>query len=335
VAENLEDVFAELRADAIRQVRPPGVERVRRTVRRRRTAVVVFAGVLLVMLGGTVVLLGFPTRPTVPADADGDPLTMTELDRLTGLADRAVTASNPGPAVFSRRGPVAGVMTATEQVYLGEINLQIACAGSGSVTLLVRGTPGTESGKTGRTEVARLTARCSAEPLPEGTTFVLGSFLDITVEVVDAGSARGRAGFAYRATSDTGRPAAAGGEASDPQSALRLPRGLPAGSAWAFGGDATDRRHHTGWQPLEGDLLLAVACAGTGTLHVTIRQASSAAEPAATVVATNSFDVACAYPPRRQDLPIGRVRERQVDVSWTYESSSPAPANVAAHFLGR
>ena len=330
MAEELEDLFAELRADTMPRVQPPGVDRVRRTVRRRRTATAAFAGVLLLALSGTVALLGFPSRPTTPANRDS--LTQAELDRLTGVADRAVTAGNPGPTVFSRRGPVTGVVTATEQIYLGEINLQIACAGTGSVTLLVRGTPGLESGSTARVEVARLTARCSAEPLTAGTTFVLGSFLEITVELVDTGSAQGRAGFAYRATSDTGRPAARG-EVNNPSGVL--PRNPPPGSGWGGGGAVSGRRLDTGWEPLDGDFRLALACAGTGTLRATVQQARSAADPAGTVVATETFEAACQFPPKRQDFVLGAIRNRQVNLTLTYRSSSPAPGDAAFQFLPR
>ncbi|MEU8612169.1 hypothetical protein AB0C29_29690 [Actinoplanes sp. NPDC048791] len=331
MAEEFEDLFAEFRADTVWQVRPPGADRVRRTVRRRRTATAAFAGVLLLALSGTVALLGFPSRPTTPANRDS--LTQAELDRLTGVADRAVTAGNPGAAVFSRRGPVAGIMSATQQIYLGEIDLQIACAGTGSVTLLVRGRPGSESGSTVPVEVARITARCSAAPVPAGTTFVLGQFLDITVELVDAESARGRAGFAYRATSDTGRPAARS-EANNPSGVL--PRDpLPPGSGGGGGGEVGDRRLHVGWEPLNGDFRLAVACAGTGTLRIRLRQARSAADPEGTVLATKTWTAPCQYPPRRQDLVVGVIRNRQVDLSLSYESPSPAPGDAAYQFLPR
>jgi hypothetical protein len=332
VAEEFEDLFADLRAEAIRRVRPPGADRVRRTVRRRRAITVAVAGVLLVMLGGTVVLLGFPARPTVPASRD--PLTEAELDRLTGVADRAVTASNPGPAVFSRRGPVDGLFDATEQIFLGEINLQVACAGTGSVTLLVRGNPGPESGTTERPELARLTAPCSAEPLPAGTSFVLGQFLNLTVELVDAGSARGRAGFAYRATSDTGEPESRSSDSNNPTSALGLPEELPPGSGWGGGVDVTGRSS-TDWQPLKGHFRLALACAGTGSLHVTVRLARSAADPEGTVTGTKKFDATCEYPPKRQDFVVGSIPGRQVKLSWRYDSASPAPADVAYQFLPR
>ncbi|GAA3910364.1 hypothetical protein [Actinoplanes auranticolor] len=330
MAEDLKDLFAEFRADTVWEVRPPGADRVRRTVRRRRTATAAFAGVLLLALSGTVVLLGFPSRPTTPANRDS--LTQAELDRLTGLADRAVTAGNPGPAVFSRRGPVTGNLSATEQIYLGRIDLQIACAGTGSVTLLVRGRPGSESGSTAPVEVARITARCSATPVPAGATFVLGQFLDITVELVDAGSACGRAGFAYRATSDTGKPAARS-EANDPSGVL--PQDLPPGSGWGGGGEVGNRRLYAGWEPLNGDFRLAVACAGTGTLRIRLRQARSAADPDGTVFATKTWTAPCQYPPRRQDLVVGVISNRQVDLSLTYESTSPAPGDAAYQFLPR
>jgi hypothetical protein len=331
VAEQLEDLFAELRADTMGQLRPPGADRVRRTVRRRRTTTAAFAGVLLVVLGGTVALLGFPSRHPAPATADT--LSQAELDRLTGVADQAVQAGNPGPAVFARRGPVLGLISATEQIYLGEIELQVACAGTGSVTLLVRGRPSAESGSTERAEVARLTARCSAEPVPAGTTFVLGQYLDITVELVDADSARGRAGFAYRATSDTGQPVPRDG--SDPTGALRLPEPLPAGSAWGGSGNATDQGAGTGWEPLDGDFRLAVACAGTGTLRILVRQARSAADPDGTVVGKQSFEATCQLPPQRQDFVLGVVRDRQVSLSWSHESTSSAPVDIAYQLLPR
>jgi hypothetical protein len=332
VPEDFEDLFADLRADAISRVRPPGVERVRRTVRRRRTTTAAVAGVLLVVLGGTVALLGFPSRPTLPAHRD--PLTQSDLKRLTGVAERAVTAGNPGPAVFARRSSVVGDFTATEQIFLGRINLQVACAGTGSVTLLVRGNPGSENTTTERTEVARLTARCSAEPLPVGTTFVLDQWPNITVDLVDADTAQGRAGFAYRATSDIGK-AVGKNEPNNPTEALDLSSELPPGSG--PGGDArvASRRISSDWDPLNGDFRLALACAGTGSLRVTVRLARSAADPEGTVTGTKTFDATCAYPPKRQDFVVGRVRNRLVNLSWAYDSRSVQPAEIAYQFLPR
>lgn len=324
MADQFEDLFAELRVDLMREVRPPGPERARRTVRRRRTVTVSAAVVLLVMLGGTVALVGFPSRLTTPANHGRLP--GTDLDRLTGVADRAVTASNPGPAVFSRRGPVTGGETATEQIYLGEINLQVACAGTGFISLLVRGTPTAEAGSLTRTEVARLNARCSDDPVPVGTTFVLGQFLDITVELVDADSALGQAGFAYRATSDTGAPAARG-VANDPTDALQLGNDLPTGSGWGGGGELSGGAFDTGFERLDGDFRLAVACAGTGTLRVEVRQERTATAAKAVVVA-------CHYPPKRQDLVLGAIRDR-VSLSLKYESPSPAPVQFAYQMLPR
>jgi hypothetical protein len=332
VAERFDDLFAQLREDAMGQIKPPGVDRVRRTVRRRRTATAAFAGVLLVVLGGTVALLGIPSRLTAPASRDR--LTQSELERLTGVADEAVTAGNPGTTVFSRRGPVIGHISATQLPYLGEINLQVACAGTGSVTLLVRGSPGAESGSTAPVEVARLTAQCSAEPLPAGTTFVLGRFLDVSVDLVDTDTARGRAGFAYRATSDTGTPAVAGSVATNPTVALRLPDPLPSGSGWGGGGELTDHLS-THWEGLNGDFRLAVACAGVGIVHVTVRQARSSADPDGTVISTKTFDTTCQYPPRRQDFIMGAIHNREVNVTFVYDSTSPAPGSVAYQVLPR
>ncbi|RSM49748.1 hypothetical protein DMB66_44540 [Actinoplanes sp. ATCC 53533] len=194
MAEEFEELFAGLRADTMRQIRPPGAELVRRTVRRRRTTTVVFAGVLLVVLGGTVALLCFPSRPTTPA---------------------------------------------------------------------------------------------------------------------------------------------AGSEANDPATALGLPDQLPAGSGWGAGGGVGAEPFSPGWQPLNGDFRLAVACAGTGTLHVTLRQARSAGDPSGTIVNTTTYDLTCQHPPRRQDVTVGVIRNLQVDLILTYEAASPAPASFALRFLPR
>ena len=330
MAERIEDLFTEFRQSAGQQVQPPGTERVRRTVRRRRTTTAAFAGVLLVVLGATVTLLGLPARP-LPSAEDGGP----EPAGLARLAAQKVAASNPGPALFARGGPVTGPWSRRESIFLGEIDLHLACAGTGTVTLLVRGIRGSEDVGTDSPEVARLTATCSAEPVPVRTTFVLGQLAGLTVELTGLDSALGRAGFAYRATSDTGEPAWPSDDRQNTTTVLGLPEPLPEGSGWGYGGGAVSRRGISDWQRLDGDFRLAVACRGTGTLRLTVRQASSSADPEGTVVASKAYAVACTYPPQRQDLVVGRIRDREVQLSWRYESTSAAPADFSTQFLPR
>lgn len=50
------------------------------------------------------------------------------------------------------------------------------------------------------------------------------------------------------------------------------------------------------------------------------------------MTAAKSYTVACRYPPRRADLVVGRIRDRPVDLTWRYESTS---ADVSAQFLAR
>ena len=332
MAERIEDLFAEFRVAAVQQVQPPGTEQVRRTVRRRRSTTA-FAGVLLVAFGVTVTLLGMSARPLSPAT--GDPLVPAGLAGLARLAQQTVTAGNPGPALFARGGTVTGPWSRRESVFLGEIDFQLACAGTGTVTLLVRGIRSSEDAATDRPEVARITAVCSAEPVPARTSFVLGQLAGLTVELTDMDSALDRAGFAYRATSDTGEPASASSDQQNTTTALRLPDPLPAGSGWGYSGGAATGLGDSGWEPLDGDFRLAVACRGTGTLRLTVRQARSPADPEATVVASKSYAVACRYPPQRQDLVVGRVRDREVQLAWRYESTSAAPADFSTQFLPR
>jgi hypothetical protein len=105
VPDQLEELFADLRADTLPRVRPPGTQAARHTVRRRRTTrTVATAAVVLAAAGGLIAsnLQLAKERQAPPAERQNNPVDTakraldTQLPRLagrpmTGTGSRAAT----------------------------------------------------------------------------------------------------------------------------------------------------------------------------------------------------------------------------------------------------
>jgi hypothetical protein len=195
VTDQLEDLFADLRADTLTQVRPPGVEAARRTVHRRRTtrAVGGAAFVALIAAGG----IGSHLLGPLPFGQGGEP----DPAMLAKRQSRAATAVGLG-ADDKRQTPrgmqgiaAAGVI-ATGLLAAGTYTVRLACAGPGRLTALfrVRATPGA---------TARLvdssTQDCAVR-VPAVQTFTLAENAAIEAELRPDGGAAGRAGYAFTLT---------------------------------------------------------------------------------------------------------------------------------------
>ncbi|MET3421162.1 hypothetical protein BJ973_000374 [Actinoplanes tereljensis] len=80
------------------------------------------------------------------------------------------------------------------------------CTGRGRVTLVVSGVPVGEAGNNPR-ELARTTALCAGDTTPGQAVFPGDEFLqNLVFDLTGSDDAIGQAAFAYRITSDTGRP---------------------------------------------------------------------------------------------------------------------------------
>jgi hypothetical protein len=181
VTDQLEHLFADLRADTMTQVRAPGVAAARHTVhRRRRTGASVAAGAALAIAGAVA-------WTTIPGDDRTTPVAGRQLADTAQAAVRDSAGSYP---TGESSGPLTGTVTTRTQVNAGTYLLFVACAGAamGDLAVLVRG-PG---------RLVTAAAPCEAAPVPERLRFVMESAGIVTIELRGGPAGIGRAGYAYK-----------------------------------------------------------------------------------------------------------------------------------------
>jgi hypothetical protein len=195
VTDQLEDLFADLRADTLTQVRPPGAAAVRRTVHRRRTTKAVggAAFVAVIAAGG----IGSHLLGPLPFGRGGEPDPATLAKRQS----RAATAVGLGgedkrQTPRSMQGIAAAGVIATGLLAAGTYTLRLACAGPGRLTALfrVKAAPGVTAQL-----VDSSTPDCAAsEPVVQ--TFALAENAAIEAALRPDGDAAARAGYAFTLT---------------------------------------------------------------------------------------------------------------------------------------
>jgi outer membrane lipoprotein SlyB len=202
--DQLEEMFAELRTQTVPQVRPPGAEAARRTVRQRRarTRTTVLAGAVLVMIAGAAIgvgrsqLLGDPAGPSAK-----------ELNRMATQARKVVEQDVQQPSVLADQGPVRANYTRTHAVQAGSFLFDASCIGSGELTFVISRTPVDEQDY--NVELVEVNVPCLADPEVSAEPFRVRGHTDLVITVKYATGAS-RAGFAYRVMSGIGPPLPAG-----------------------------------------------------------------------------------------------------------------------------
>src|SRR5687767_4615156 len=116
--DQLDTLFADLRAETLPRTRPPGVTAVRRTVRRRRCRKVAGATLALAAVaGGGYAYQVLPGRSTAPAD--------TPAGR-EAVAIEAVRLGRPQhPSLLSGSGTVTGGVIARGQLLAGTYQVRL------------------------------------------------------------------------------------------------------------------------------------------------------------------------------------------------------------------
>ena len=128
MTDQLEYLFADLRADTMCEVRPPGAVAARRTLRRRRTNRTVGAAAFLVVAGAGGVTA---TMALSPRSEQVEP------------ADRAAALAGVDPdAPDSVRGVARSGVVGTEVMVAGTYTLAVACVGRGWVSVTLRSANG-------------------------------------------------------------------------------------------------------------------------------------------------------------------------------------------------
>jgi hypothetical protein len=176
VTDQLEYLFADLRADTMCEVRPPGTTAARRTLRRRRTNRTVGAAAFLVVAG---------------AGGMGATMAVSPRSEQVEPADRAAAlAGVDADAAKSVRGVARPGVAGTEVMVAGTYTLAVACVGRGWVSVTLRGAQG---------RITEARTRCSqGQHLNVVVEFDLPSGGPVTAEVRADEEAAGRAAFAYQ-----------------------------------------------------------------------------------------------------------------------------------------
>jgi hypothetical protein len=190
-------LFADLRADTLPRVRPPGTEAARHTVRSRRTRrTVATAAVALAVTGGLVATTA-PLTTTRHQDSSAG-----RMRKLADTAKRALDAQLPKLTGRLKTGTVEAEETLTfPGTEPGDYTLAVTCAGPGQITIdVAQARNADESSVLGRQIV-----RCGENPIAEVMPFWL-SFRSPAVITITGGTwAVGNAAYAVELGGAYGR----------------------------------------------------------------------------------------------------------------------------------
>lgn len=313
MTDPFENLFAEARIQAVRQIQPPGAVAAHQIVRRRRTASLAAAALaVLVVVGGSTLIRersAAPTPAATPSVAAGLP----EIARgKLAAGGPAIEAADPVTAGYARQ----------HATYLGNLTLGVACAGTGRITLVVDGITTKATGETIPVEQTRTTAVCGTDPTPAVVKFSATKAISYLVfRLADATDAIGQAGFAYRLTSDTGVLMRPDDRRADPGTVL-LATGQESEAKsdllWVTPIDL----HMTELPRLTpGNYRLAVACAGSGVATVQVRSGNRVLV---------DHDVPCRWQPQRAELAVGMADSSVTTwIAFRTVSGNTAPARIA------
>jgi hypothetical protein len=202
MSDRVQEMLARARTDALRDVRPPGADEVRRTVRRRRgvtAAIGVAAGVTVI--GSAIAVAGqstpaddAPAGPSASASPTGVPELAptpdpTLLARMSA-ADDALGDPEQLPWVMATSGAVTSdYENHVNDIPADDYRLFVYCAGDGTADVVVK------AGDHGNDELAAGRVHCAARPSP--ATLSVRQPADGYLRVFLRGDATAAAGSAF------------------------------------------------------------------------------------------------------------------------------------------
>ncbi|WP_305784539.1 hypothetical protein [Symbioplanes lichenis] len=269
MTDRLDEVLGRARASALAEVRPPGADQVRRTVRRRR-GVAAVAGVTaaVVLLAGGIALARGPQEPppATPAPSDSeffppeptiDPTTQARYDRASdALGDRRLEPNSDSTA-----GVVSGSFgSGTARLAPGEYRLYVFCFGEGSLDIRV-----THAGK----KLAAGTVPCAEEGGSLQLAVHQESDQGPDLELSGDERADGKAAFSYKFVNERDIKASAGAETKANAEA--------AAAALGVTGKVTTEDDKTVDKAVgeAGDYAVRMVCAGPGRLSFIVRSGAT------------------------------------------------------------
>ncbi|MBO3741791.1 hypothetical protein [Actinoplanes flavus] len=206
--DHLEAQFAELRADTLPTVRPPGTAAVRQTIRRRRTgrAVLSAAAAVLVIAAGITATTGnrSPAPPATTTTPSPEP-TPTPAFQQADIARQALNESHHATPAIDVAEQVVNNYHLDHGNYPGDLVLRAACAGTGEFTLTVHSQ---KNRKVNWKRITELQVPCSAQPEPVSIPFTMVEGAALHRFRIDGAPkfTDRQAGFAYQVTSKNGEP---------------------------------------------------------------------------------------------------------------------------------
>ncbi len=254
--DQFETLFAELRAETVAEVRPPGVGAARRTVRRRRTTRTVTAAAAVLALAGGVTAVTLPDR----APRDGSRTGQVAAARQAAGLPGGETVDGP---VTPRTG--VGFPDLPPATY----TLSLACSGQGTLTMR----PGQTLPGRLPVELGEQVATCAAAPQPVTLTVRLPAPGELTVLLQGDARASGTADYALSLVNVTA-------EAGNPPGTESIGN---ARRAYDMLGEravavTTEQSGQTVSYERPGEYRLRYACAGPGTVEVEVTRPAEAGQ---------------------------------------------------------
>ncbi|MEV6343311.1 hypothetical protein [Actinoplanes sp. NPDC051851] len=326
--DQLERLFADLRAAEIGEMRAPGVAAARQTVRRRRAGTMVAAACAVVIAaGGAFAVLDRPASTAPAPAAPSVSPSVSEADRNATVASDALTDDDV-IASFDVRSPVTAGYRREERVYAPYLEVSVACAGTGGqITLQVDGRMPEDVKHVERSrELARVTVPCGTEPVRKTAKVQSTVETLLTLRLAATTGAAG-AGFAYRLYSREDTRLAPTDPSGDPWSVLPAVGSKPRAGTLVREGGSTMEMPRSDELSLSGGghlrdgrkYTLMLACRGDGTLRFQLREGGE-------VVADHT--IPCGVRPKAYEFPIDHefANRRLTEELDQYRSDSPARA---------
>ncbi|MEV8509919.1 hypothetical protein AB0368_34545 [Actinoplanes sp. NPDC051475] len=260
--DQIESLFAGLRAETLPQVRPPGIAAVHRTVRRRRTARSVAGATAVLAAAGAFAAMGLPEHDQRKAPDD-------RMARLTAAAQRAVGEQVPDRGGHAAAGPVTGgTVENVPGLTAGSYIVAVACAGAGVLTLAVTRSDGENPMALGGQVVS-----CATDPQAATMPFQLPVDGELTVSLHGDDQAAREAAYslvvARAGAADQSAPV-------DPESSWNAGRAaqvLSSGGHFQPERMTTERPAQTTQAVRQaGEYEFRMACAGPGSVVVRLQQ---------------------------------------------------------------
>ncbi|MDI6100350.1 hypothetical protein QLQ12_17220 [Actinoplanes sp. NEAU-A12] len=316
-------LLEQARADALRDVRPPGPDEVRRTVRRRR-GIVAGIGTAVAVAGiaaaGALAVPPSPGAVAPGADSSAMPSqfpVMPEPDPATlqrmAVASAALGDWNTTPWVMATDGVVsADYQNFVNDIPAGTYDLHLYCVGEGKADVVVK------ADRAGDDKLAAGSVTCAADPKPARLTVRQPVHGYLRMYLSGDEKASGTSAFSFKfvradptATAGPDTTANAGGAAA-----------LLAGAT-----PVTTERDKTVEKPLgAGNHLVSFACKGPGTLAFTVRSAGVLRD--GTVATTGRTELAV-------DKACSSAENATVEVPITLPADSAITITAAADDAAR